>query len=119
MKLRLTIDLDKRKSLRKILIKINSFFNAKIIDEIWVSASKRGYHLISYGIKADYDIMFLMRQIFGDDKWRIKIDMLKRKYTGNGLDVLWTQKGKKKAIKIYDKFNKINKLPVCYKRYVE
>jgi len=115
---RLTIDLDKKSQLKKTLIKINDFFNKKAIDEIWVSASGRGYHLITYELDTAYDLLFMLRELFGDDKWRIKIDRYKRRYTKNGLDVLWTIKGSKKAKMIYNRFTGLNKLPLCYRKYV-
>lgn len=115
--MRITIDLDKKSDLRKTLIKINSYFNKPMVDEIWLSSSKRGYHLIISHLNITFETSLFLRRIFNDDIKRIYIDTLRDK-VGHATQVLFTSKGHKKSKLLYSKAKKINKLPICYQKYV-
>ncbi len=113
--LRITIDLDNKKDLKKCVDKIITVFKYNPIDEIYLSASKKGYHIIIRGLKLTWRESWLLRDLFMDDKKRIHIDHI-RNSLNQVTQVLWTLKGTKKAKKVYDKKRKFNILPIYYKR---
>lgn len=109
--MRLTIDIDNRKDLKKVVNRINTFFdNRKMIDEIWLSSSGRGYHIIIYGLKITFEQCLELRKFFGDDKLRVYIDSIRDK-VGHATQVLFTTKENKKAMKLYDSSTNLNTLP--------
>lgn len=81
--MRITIDIDTRNKLI-LLWKIikGTILLEKIPDEIKTSASGRGYHLIWYdqfleqNIHDAFNSMIKYRKLIGDDKNRIKLDMM-------------------------------------------
>lgn len=109
--MRLTIDIDNKKELVKIVKRINSFFdNRKLIDEIWLSSSGRGYHIIIYGLQITFEQCLELRSFFGDDKLRVYIDRIRDK-VGHATQVLFTSKENKQAMKLYDSSTNLNALP--------
>jgi len=76
--IRITIDLDSHSKLRLALILLRGFATLhKFPDEI--RKTNRGRHIIWRGIKCTVEEMYLYRKIIGDDKRRIKLDILKKK----------------------------------------
>lgn len=108
--MRITIDLDNKKDLNKCLKKILVVFRYNPIDEIYLSPSKRGYHIIIRNLKITWRQSWLLRYLFLDDRMRHHIDY-KRNSLNQVTQVLWNLKGTKKARKIYDKKRKFNILP--------
>lgn len=111
--MRLTLDIDglKRNQLLYSIIKINQLFYHGIIDEIYMSSSKKGYHIIIYGLKITFEDCINFRKMLGDDRRRIYIDKI-RDRQGHSTQVLFDYKGRKKSKKLYDRKRNINILPV-------
>lgn len=93
--MRITIDLDSRnpREFLKVKNKLLTLFGS--IDEIWLSSSKKGYHFIIYDLPLTHMQNIIIRQLCNDDKMRIWLDQVL--FTKKPFQVLWTQKGKKKA----------------------
>lgn len=108
--MRITIDIDNKRELKKVILKINDFFNKKIIDEICQSSSKRGYHIIIYDLNITFDECMILRKIFGDDRRRLYIDSIRHRQ-GHATQVLFTSKSGKRIKKVFDRKRNINKLP--------
>jgi hypothetical protein len=68
--------------------------------EIHLSPSGKGFHLIRYGDDGTLEHEFKLREIYGDDIRRIRIDKWKRTLGSHNYNVLWTKKDGKKAKRI-------------------
>lgn len=112
--MRITIDLDHKRDLKKCINKILTVFKYNPIDEIYLSASKRGYHVIIRNLNITWRQSWLLRDLFLDDKTRVHIDHI-RNSLNQVTQVLWSLKGTKKAKKVYDKKRKFNILPKYYR----
>lgn len=95
--MRLTIDLDDKTQFEKVKFKLLTLFG--IIHEIYLSPSKRGYHFIVYNLPTTFEENIILREICNDDKMRIYLDrtLIKKKPS----QVLWNEKGRKKAKLVY------------------
>ena len=113
--MRITIDLDNKKDLKKCINKIITVFRYNPIDEIYLSASKRGYHVIIRNLNITWRQSWILRDLYMDDKKRVHIDHI-RESLHQVTQVLWTLKGTKRAKKVYDKKRKFNILPKVYRR---
>ncbi len=115
--MRVTIDIDRKRDLRKSLKKIRTLLGKGYISYIYKSPSGRGYHIIISNLNITWDESWILRQVFCDDKKRIKIDFI-RDQLRQVTQVLWDRKGNKKAKILYDRKRKINILPITYRRYI-
>lgn len=108
--MRLTLDIDSKKELRECFRRIDECFSLDIIDEVWESSSKRGYHVVIYGLNFSFEEVTAWRYMLGDDRKRIYIDTIRQK-RGHATQVLFTSKDGKRAKKVYDSSkDKISKL---------
>ena len=112
--MRITIDLDNKKDLKKCVDKIITVFRYNPIDEIYLSASRKGYHIVIRRLGITWRQSWLLRDLFMDDKKRVHIDHI-RDSLNQVTQVLWNLKGTKKAKKVYDKKRKFNILPKSYR----
>jgi len=78
----ITIDIDTKNQVRAL----STYYNlCKLGYCVEVKETKHGYHFIVRGVKHD----LRLREIMGDDPYRILMDEIRPKYTQN---VLWTCK---------------------------
>lgn len=81
--MRLTIDLDKKKhnELMSVISKV-IWHSRKYSDKIKVEIeeTKRGYHIISYGLEIDFSKSMDIRRKCSEDKNRLKLDAIKKKF---------------------------------------
>ena len=95
-KIRLTLDIDSAESRLWDLMNIQVKLRRIARVEYWISAHKRGIHIIAW--LKPITVEELLRLFFGDDLKRIDLDK-QRKKVGAVTDVLWNEKGRKKARK--------------------
>jgi hypothetical protein len=65
--------------------------------EIHLSPSGKGFHLIRHGDDGTLKHEFKLRELFGDDMRRIRIDKWKYSLGSHNFNVLWTKKEGRKA----------------------
>jgi len=74
---RITIDLDDRRWWKVLWVVFKGcVLLRRFPDEIRASATGRGYHIIWRNLDIDRMQMFRYRRLIGDDKNRIKLDMM-------------------------------------------
>ena len=78
--MRVTIDLDDKRwwKVMWVLLKGCLIFR-KFPDEVRLSATGKGYHIIWRGLNISEAEMFRYRKIIGDDKNRVGLDLASRK----------------------------------------
>jgi len=88
--MRVTIDLDDKRWWKVMwTIFKGCLITKKFPDEVRKSATGKGYHIIWRDLDIDEIRMFRYRKIIGDDKNRIKLDLVSRKRVSQ---VLFTKK---------------------------
>lgn len=112
--MRITIDLDHKKDLGRCVKRFREIFLFNPIDEIYLSASRKGYHIICHDLAIDFYMSWILRNMLLDDPKRVQIDLW-RDEKGQVTQVLWNKKGKNRVKKVYDRIRKINKLPKSIK----
>jgi len=94
--MRITVDLDDKRWWKVLWVVFKGcLLIRKFPDEIRVSATGKGYHIIWRNVDVDHTTMLRYRKIIGDDRNRIKLDAM----TGRVTQVLF----KKKTVKYYRK----------------
>lgn len=76
------------------------FHEPKRKIEIWLSSSGKGFHLIRYGDDGSINTELCLREFYGDDLRRVKIDRFKRRIGSPNCNVLWIYKDGKKAKRV-------------------
>lgn len=86
--MRVTLDQDTKSALALLLKLVKGFLLFKKLPRT-IRKTRKGYHLIWSGIDATKRDMFKYRKMLGDDKNRIRLDMLSNKRLSQ---VLFTDK---------------------------
>ena len=83
---RITCDIDSKSRIKICYYTIKSFVKVKKIDKMYIGKSHSGNYHIEIWTKYPYKIreLFYLREILGDDKYRLKMDK-QRKWGRNTL----------------------------------
>jgi hypothetical protein len=103
----ITLDIDGKKIGRKkaALKALRAYTRMKDHEpnrriQIWLSSSRKGFHLIREGNDFSLSIELALRELYEDDPERIKIDRFKQKIRSRNSNVLWNFKDGKRAVRI-------------------
>ena len=91
----ITLDIDGKSRDESTVRMLISYLGLKHVypkREIEVHLTRRGYHILAYGDDGDLKQERTLRQIFGDDPFRIDIDKHKQEIGSYNFNVLWTIK---------------------------
>ena len=91
----ITLDIDGETTEEATIRMIIAYHNLRHFfprRDIIIHGTQRGYHLIVPGNDGSLEREFELREIFGDDPHRIRIDKYKHRIGSHNVNVLWTVK---------------------------
>ena len=91
--MRVTIDLDSKNLLELLKCYYNLRYMAQAFDsDVEAYETRRGYHIVAYGLPITQEEALYLREVYGDDLARVDIDA---RQVEKPKQILWTHKGLK------------------------